>query len=172
MILTAIRTAYVLTNRCCNGSFFSVRRHGARWRRTANVADSFVAGHDVDSFATCCGVCRPLDWYLPQLQSSVPRQVEQWMYPLDQGPISSAAVFAHFLALAAVPYASCRRDWPGLLEIAWLRQLVCAADSLELCCLGCSWRSPGISLCARFRRSRSILSVFPEILHYVGHGVG
>src|SRR4030081_513237 len=76
-----------------------------------------------------------LTWYLPQLNHLMPRQVEQWMYPIDKTDLDVLR-FAHFLALAAIPERFLPRDWAGL-KSPWLRPLIrCGQHSLEIFCLG------------------------------------
>jgi hypothetical protein len=79
--------------------------------------------------------CVTLTWYVPQLSHLLPRQLEQWMYPIDKTDLDVLR-FAHFLALAAVTVRFLPRDWPGL-KSPWLRPLiVCGQHSLEIFCLG------------------------------------
>jgi hypothetical protein len=76
-----------------------------------------------------------LTWYTPQLYHTLPRWLEQWMYPIDK-PNLDVLRFAHFLALAAITVRFLPRDWPGLSSL-WLRPLVlCGQHSLEIFCLG------------------------------------
>jgi hypothetical protein len=79
--------------------------------------------------------CVTLTWYLPQLNHLMPRQVEQWMYPIDKTDLDVLR-FAHFLALAAITVRFLPKDWPGLTS-PWLRPLIlCGQHSLEIFCLG------------------------------------
>jgi len=65
----------------------------------------------------------------------VPKQVEQWMYPIDKADLDVLR-FAHFLALAAFTVRFLPKDWPGL-KSAWLKPLIlCGQHSLEIFCLG------------------------------------
>jgi hypothetical protein len=79
--------------------------------------------------------CVTLTWYLPQLNHLMPRQVEQWMYPIDKTDLDVLR-FAHFLALAAITVRFLPKDWSGL-KSPWLRPLIlCGQHSLEIFCLG------------------------------------
>jgi hypothetical protein len=79
--------------------------------------------------------CVTLTWYLPQLPHLIPRQVEQWMYPINKTDLDVLR-FAHFLALAAITVRFLPKDWPGL-KSPWLRPLIlCGQHSLEIFCLG------------------------------------
>ena len=79
--------------------------------------------------------CVTLTWYLPQLSHLMPRQVEQWMYPINKTDLDVLR-FAHFLALAAVTVRFLPKQWPGL-KSPWLRPLIlCGQHSLEIFCLG------------------------------------
>ncbi|MCA1385315.1 OpgC domain-containing protein [Bradyrhizobium sp. NBAIM03] len=76
-----------------------------------------------------------LTWYVPQLSQFMPKQIEQWMYPIDKTDLDVLR-FAHFLALAALTVRFLPRDWPGL-KSRWLRPLIlCGQHSLEIFCLG------------------------------------
>ena len=76
-----------------------------------------------------------LTWYVPQLGHVLPRQLEQWMYPIDKTDLDVLR-FAHFLALAAITVRFLPSDWPGL-KSPWLRPLMlCGQHSLEIFCLG------------------------------------
>jgi hypothetical protein len=79
--------------------------------------------------------CVTMTWYIPQLGYLMPRQLEQWMYPIDKTDLDVLR-FAHFLALAAVTVRFLPMDWPGL-KSPWLRPLIlCGQHSLEIFCLG------------------------------------
>ena len=76
-----------------------------------------------------------LTWYVPQLGHVLPRQLEQWMYPIDKTDLDVLR-FAHFLALAAITVRFLPREWPGLRS-PWLKPLMlCGQHSLEIFCLG------------------------------------
>jgi hypothetical protein len=76
-----------------------------------------------------------MTWYVPQMNHLVPKQVEQWMYPIDKADLDVLR-FAHFLALAALTVRFLPKDWPGL-KSAWLKPLIlCGQHSLEIFCLG------------------------------------
>src|SRR5579872_6670743 len=76
-----------------------------------------------------------LTWYVPQLGHVLPRQLEQWMYPIDKTDLDVLR-FAHFLALAAITVRFLPREWPGL-KSPWLKPLIlCGQHSLEIFCLG------------------------------------
>jgi hypothetical protein len=76
-----------------------------------------------------------LTWYVPQMNHWMPRQLEQWMYPIDKTDLDVLR-FAHFLALAALTVRFLPRDWPGL-KSPWLKPLIlCGQHSLEIFCLG------------------------------------
>lgn len=76
-----------------------------------------------------------LTWYTPQLFHTLPKWLEQWMYPIDK-PNLDVLRFAHFLALAALTVRFIPRDWPALSSL-WLRPLVlCGQHSLEIFCIG------------------------------------
>ena len=76
-----------------------------------------------------------LTWYTPALYHTLPKWLEQWMYPIDK-PNLDVLRFAHFLALAVITVRFLPRDWPGLNSI-WLRPLIlCGQHSLEIFCLG------------------------------------
>ena len=76
-----------------------------------------------------------LTWYVPQLHPLMPKQLEQWMYPINK-PDLDVLRFAHFLALAAITVRFLPKDWSGLRS-RWLRPLIlCGQHSLEIFCLG------------------------------------
>ncbi|ACF03741.1 OpgC domain-containing protein [Rhodopseudomonas palustris] len=76
-----------------------------------------------------------LTWYTPQLFHTLPKWLEQWMYPIDK-PNLDVLRFAHFLALAALTVRFIPRDWPAL-NSPWLRPLIlCGQHSLEIFCIG------------------------------------
>ena len=76
-----------------------------------------------------------LTWYVPQMNTWLPRWLEQWMYPIDKTDLDVLR-FAHFLALAALTVRFLRKDWAGL-KSPWLRPLIlCGQHSLEIFCLG------------------------------------
>ena len=76
-----------------------------------------------------------LTWYVPAMYGLLPKQLEQWMYPIDKTDLDVLR-FAHFLALAAITVRLLRRDWPGL-KSPWLKPLIlCGQHSLEIFCLG------------------------------------
>ena len=76
-----------------------------------------------------------LTWYVPQLHPLMPRQLEQWMYPINK-PDLDVLRFAHFLALAAITVRFLPKDWSGLRS-RWLRPVIlCGQHSLEIFCLG------------------------------------
>ncbi|MGO3926772.1 OpgC domain-containing protein [Rhodopseudomonas pseudopalustris] len=76
-----------------------------------------------------------LTWYVPQLHPLMPKQLEQWMYPINK-PDLDVLRFAHFLALAAITVRFLPKDWSGLRS-RWLRPVIlCGQHSLEIFCLG------------------------------------
>lgn len=76
-----------------------------------------------------------LTWYVPQLYPLMPKQLEQWMYPINKTDLDVLR-FAHFLALAAITVRFLRRDWRGL-QSRWLRPVIlCGQHSLEIFCFG------------------------------------
>jgi hypothetical protein len=76
-----------------------------------------------------------LTWYIPGLDSSVPRWLEEWMYPIDKVNLDVLR-FAHFLALAVLTVRLVPRQWSGL-HSQWLRPaILCGQHSLEMFCLG------------------------------------
>ena len=76
-----------------------------------------------------------LTWYIPGLDSSVPRWLEEWMYPIDKVNLDVLR-FAHFLALAVLTVRLVPRQWSGLHSL-WLRPaILCGQHSLEMFCLG------------------------------------
>ncbi len=79
--------------------------------------------------------CLTLTWYFPQLEHVLPRQLEQWIYPISK-PDLDVLRFAHFLALAAITVHFVPKGWPGLSS-PWLQPLIlCGQHSLEIFCLG------------------------------------
>ena len=75
-----------------------------------------------------------LTWSFPQLSPLIPRQIEQWIYPISKTDFDVLR-FVHFLALAAITVRMVPGDWPGL-KSPWLRPLVlCGQHSLEIFCL-------------------------------------
>jgi hypothetical protein len=76
-----------------------------------------------------------LSWYIPGLDSTIPRWLEDFMYPIDKTNLDVLR-FAHFLALAVLTLRLVPSDWPGL-HSAWLRPaILCGQNSLEIFCLG------------------------------------
>ncbi len=76
-----------------------------------------------------------LTWYVPQLHPLMPKQLEQWMYPINK-PDLDVLRFAHFLALAAITVRFLPKDWSGLRS-RWLRPVIlCGQHSLEIFCFG------------------------------------
>lgn len=76
-----------------------------------------------------------LTWHIPQIHHLLPKQLEQWMYPINK-PDLDVLRFAHFLALAALTVRFLPKDWPALKSI-WLRPMVlCGQHSLEIFCIG------------------------------------
>jgi len=76
-----------------------------------------------------------LTWHVPQLSHWLPRQLEDWMYPIDKTNLDVLR-FTHFLALAAITVRFLPQDWPGL-KSAYLRPIIlCGQHSLEIFCLG------------------------------------
>jgi hypothetical protein len=76
-----------------------------------------------------------LTWYVPALNHLLPRQLEQWMYPIDKTDLDVLR-FAHFLALATVTLYFIPKDWPPL-KSRWLRPMIlCGQHSLEIFCVG------------------------------------
>jgi hypothetical protein len=76
-----------------------------------------------------------LTWYVPALYGTLPKRLEQWMYPIDKTDLDVLR-FAHFLALAAITVRFLPRDWPGL-KSRWLKPVIlCGQHSLEIFCLG------------------------------------
>jgi hypothetical protein len=76
-----------------------------------------------------------LTWYIPGLDALVPRQLEDWMYPIDKTNLGVLR-FVHFLSLAVLTVRIVPRDWPKLRSW-WLRPaIVCGQHSLEIFCLG------------------------------------
>ena len=76
-----------------------------------------------------------LTWHVPQLGHWLPRQLEDWMYPIDKTNLDVLR-FTHFLALAAITVRFLPQDWPGL-KSAYLRPIIlCGQHSLEIFCLG------------------------------------
>jgi hypothetical protein len=75
-----------------------------------------------------------MTWYFPQLSPLIPRQIEQWIYPISKTDFDVLR-FVHFLALAAITVYFVPGDWPGL-KSPWLRPLIlCGQHSLEIFCL-------------------------------------
>ena len=76
-----------------------------------------------------------LTWYIPQFHHWLPREIEQWMYPINKTDLDVLR-FAHFLALATVTVRFLPRHWAGL-KSPWLRPLIlCGQHSLEIFCIG------------------------------------
>jgi hypothetical protein len=79
--------------------------------------------------------CVTLTWHTPLLYYTLPKWLEQWMYPIDKTNLDVLR-FAHFLALATITVRFLPRDWTGLSS-PWLRPLVlCGQHSLEIFCIG------------------------------------
>jgi hypothetical protein len=93
------------------------------------------------------GVLHHADVAFPQLDHVLPRQVEQWIYPIDKTALDVLG-FAHFLARAAIIGRLVPKGWPGL-KSRWLRPLVlCGRHSLEGFRLGVFLASAGYFLLA------------------------
>jgi hypothetical protein len=76
-----------------------------------------------------------LSWYIPGLDSTIPRWLEDWMYPIDKTNLDVLR-FAHFLALAVLTLRLVPPHWPAL-HSPWLRPaILCGQHSLEIFCLG------------------------------------
>ena len=76
-----------------------------------------------------------LTWYVPGLDSLVPRRLEEWMYPIDKTNLGVLRV-VHFLSLAVLTVRFIPRGWP-MLRSPWLRPaILCGQHSLEVFCLG------------------------------------
>lgn len=76
-----------------------------------------------------------LSWYVPGIDSTIPRWLEDRMYPIDKTNLDVLR-FAHFLALAVLTLRLVPADWPGL-NSPWLRPaILCGQHSLEIFCLG------------------------------------
>jgi hypothetical protein len=76
-----------------------------------------------------------LTWYVPGLDSLVPRWLSDLMYPIDKANLGLLRFF-HFLSLAVLTVRLVPRDWP-VLRSAWLHPaIVCGQHSLEIFCLG------------------------------------
>src|SRR6202140_142540 len=76
-----------------------------------------------------------LTWNVPAMGHTLPKRLEQWMYPIDKTDLDVLR-FAHFLALPALTVRFLPRDWPGL-KSRWLKPLIlCGQHSLEIFCLG------------------------------------
>jgi hypothetical protein len=76
-----------------------------------------------------------LSWYIPGLDSTIPRWLEDFMYPIDKTNLDVLR-FAHFLALAAVTVRFVPRDRPWLKSPYLRPAILCGQHSLEIFCLG------------------------------------
>jgi hypothetical protein len=76
-----------------------------------------------------------LTWYFPRYASIIPKNVQDWMYPIDKNNMDLLR-FLHFTALAIVTVHFVPINWPGL-KSRWLRPMIlCGQHSLEIFCLG------------------------------------
>jgi hypothetical protein len=106
---------------------------GGAQRMTRVLASNITLGLSVAYLLAAFFVT--LTWYVPQLHPLMPRQLEQWMYPINK-PDLDVLRFAHFLALAAITVRFLPKDWSGLSS-PWLRPVIlCGQHSLEIFCLG------------------------------------
>ena len=75
-----------------------------------------------------------LTWYVPGLDTMIPKSLEEWMY-IDKTNLHMFR-FVHFLCLAVVTVRLVPVHWRGLRSV-WLRPaILCGQNSLEIFCLG------------------------------------
>ncbi len=76
-----------------------------------------------------------MTWYVPGLDRSVPRWLEDVLYPIDKTNLDVLR-FAHFLALAVITVRLIPQNWSALRS-PWLHPaILCGQHSLEIFCLG------------------------------------
>jgi hypothetical protein len=93
------------------------------------ITISLAAAYVVFAFAIYLTI------YFPQLDTYVPRWVNDSIHPIDKTNLDVLR-FAHFLALAALTVYFVPYGWPRLKSPIFRPAIVCGQHSLEIFCLG------------------------------------